>query len=299
MAIPSKQVGQSAEANLLWQIARQLQQLTQVTYTSAGGSQNLQQVTDLGATTTNTITAQKLIKQGGTSNQFLKANGDVDSSVYQTASQVQTIADGKVSQNITDGVTTTAPSENAVFDALALKANLASPTFTGTVTLPKTTTINTYSPIVNIVKDAVPTTPITGTLTETIFNSYLIPANTFSANDMMKIPYFEVSKVGNTTGANVKIYINTSNTLTGAVQIIRYNLTTFIWVKLNKQFNINAGVLTGYLFGATTALTDILQSSGVFNSTSFNPAIDNYIITTGQLSLATESIQQRGFNVTN
>ncbi len=37
---------------------------------------------------------------------------------------------------ITNGVTTNAPSEDAVFDALALKAPLASPTFTGTPAAP-------------------------------------------------------------------------------------------------------------------------------------------------------------------
>ena len=42
---------------------------------------------------------------------------------YQTAGQVQTIADAKVVQTITNGVTATAPSQDAVFDALALKAN--------------------------------------------------------------------------------------------------------------------------------------------------------------------------------
>jgi len=45
-------------------------------------------------------------------------------------------ADGKVADTITDGVTTVAPSQNAVFDSLALKAPLASPTFTGLVTTP-------------------------------------------------------------------------------------------------------------------------------------------------------------------
>ena len=44
--------------------------------------------------------------------------------------------DGKVVQTITDGATTTAPSQNAVFDALLLKSNLASPTFTGTPAAP-------------------------------------------------------------------------------------------------------------------------------------------------------------------
>lgn len=38
-----------------------------------------------------------------------------------------------VAQTITDGTTTSAPSQNAVFDALALKAPTASPTFTGVV----------------------------------------------------------------------------------------------------------------------------------------------------------------------
>ena len=47
-----------------------------------------------------------------------------------------TYADGKVADAIADGVTTIAPSQNAVFDALALKAPLASPTFTGSVAMP-------------------------------------------------------------------------------------------------------------------------------------------------------------------
>lgn len=42
-------------------------------------------------------------------------------------------ADGKVADAINDGTTTVAPSQNAVFDALALKAPLASPSFTGVV----------------------------------------------------------------------------------------------------------------------------------------------------------------------
>jgi hypothetical protein len=41
-----------------------------------------------------------------------------------------------VAQTITDGTTTSAPSQNAVFDALALKAPTASPTFTGTAVVP-------------------------------------------------------------------------------------------------------------------------------------------------------------------
>lgn len=45
-------------------------------------------------------------------------------------------ADAKITQTITEDVTTTAPSEGAVFDALALKAPLASPALTGNPTAP-------------------------------------------------------------------------------------------------------------------------------------------------------------------
>ena len=48
-----------------------------------------------------------------------------------TNSTSNTYADSKVADAINDGTTTIAPSQNAVFDALALKAPLASPTFTG------------------------------------------------------------------------------------------------------------------------------------------------------------------------
>lgn len=45
-------------------------------------------------------------------------------------------ADAKIAQSITNGVTTSAPSQDQIFDALALKAPAANPTFTGTVTIP-------------------------------------------------------------------------------------------------------------------------------------------------------------------
>ena len=45
-------------------------------------TQTLQNVTDLGSTTTNSITANGFVKSGGTSSQFLKANGSVDSTTY-------------------------------------------------------------------------------------------------------------------------------------------------------------------------------------------------------------------------
>ena len=43
------------------------------------------------------------------------------------------LTSASVADDINDGTTAIAPSQNAVFDALALKAPIAAPTFTGTV----------------------------------------------------------------------------------------------------------------------------------------------------------------------
>lgn len=54
-------------------------------------------------------------------------------------------ADALVADAINNGTTGIAPSQNAVFDADALKANIASPTFTGTVTIPTPFTLGATS----------------------------------------------------------------------------------------------------------------------------------------------------------
>ena len=45
---------------------------------------SLQEVTDIGSTTTNSMTANSFIKSGGTASQFLKADGSVDTNTYLT-----------------------------------------------------------------------------------------------------------------------------------------------------------------------------------------------------------------------
>ncbi len=62
--------------------------------------------------------------------------------LYPTENKVKANIDAKVEDALVDGVTTKAPSQNIVFDELALKAPLASPTFTGTPIAP-TAGINT------------------------------------------------------------------------------------------------------------------------------------------------------------
>jgi hypothetical protein len=87
---------------------------------------------DLKANTA-TVTSSLALKEDA-ANKTIDVSADGTSDVkFPSAKAVKTYADAKVVDGITDAVTTSAPTQNAVFDALALKANLASPTFTGTV----------------------------------------------------------------------------------------------------------------------------------------------------------------------
>ena len=72
--------------------AEEKNKLAAITGTNTG-DQNLQSVTNLGATTTNPITANSFVKSGGTSSQFLKADGSVDSTSYTTAQNLQQVTD--------------------------------------------------------------------------------------------------------------------------------------------------------------------------------------------------------------
>jgi len=191
------------------------------------------------------------------------------------------------------------PISTATQTALNLKANLASPTFTGNVSLPQTTTINNFSPVVNIIRDTVPSTVITGTISETIFNSYLILANTFAVSDNIKVQDFSSIKTGNLSSSFYRIYVNTSNTLAGAVQVSYVNSgLSNNWSKTQRTFVLNGGTLAGFAFN-TSATNDSINSSGIFSSTPFDPTVNNWIITTGKLSNSGDSIQQLSFNITS
>ena len=69
----------------------------------------------------------------------LVAGSGVAVTVDDPGNTITIAVSGVVADAINDGVTTVAPSQNAVYDALALTAPLASPTFTGTPAAPTAT----------------------------------------------------------------------------------------------------------------------------------------------------------------
>ena len=191
----------------------------------------------------------------------------------------QTAIDAKVADSITDGVTTIAPSQNAVFDALALKQSALS-----------------YTPYRNLQTSQ---TGFTGTTAETILFTATIPANTFNANDIIHF-FYNVYKTTTLGSYVLRLKINTTNTLTGAATIGTYNGAATTQIALmNRNLHLNGGNLYGYPFVSLTLISDIVGSVGTLGSTALNPANQLFIFGTVTLANASDNIIGTMFKISN
>jgi hypothetical protein len=174
---------------------------------------------------------------------------------FTTPTDVQTIADAKVTDAIVDGVTTVAPSQNAVFDLFQFTRRLIT-NGTGSVT---------------------------GTTAETILTSLTIPANTLDSKCFIwsTMDYFKSSS----SNCTLRLYINTSNSLSGAT------LIGFASVGSNRNVSFNRKLyLNGTTLDFLTSNTGTSQISSEFVESIFsasttltvNPAANIFLIYTTQ-----------------
>jgi hypothetical protein len=183
---------------------------------------------------------------------------------YTTGALVYRYYDGSswISTNMNNAITidatptdgsSNAVSSNGVFDALAIR-----PKF--------------------IWKLATPTTTLTGTNSETLMASVLIPANTLSANDILRVVTLMVKKTTATNTTSVRLKYNTSNTLSGATLLSTSQIsTTNNFGNINRDFLINGGNISG-LLNTAIAFTDKIQSTVGFSTNSINVANDVYLL---------------------
>lgn len=145
---------------------------------------------------------------------------------------------------------------------------------------------NSANPSV-IALTAIDGTAVTGTTIDTLSQSLLIPANTYLTNGILEI-FCRMSKTGTAGVSNVRIYKNTSNTLTGAT-LIAANTTisaTNLFSQMIRTFRINSNTLSG--IGTSSYLPDYTSSSTPA-STTFTTNVDNYILFSIQLANAADS----------
>ena len=151
-----------------------------------------------------------------------------------------------------------------------------------------------------VVKDATASTAVTGTTAETLLNTYLIPANTFGANDVMRISSFLAEKTGTVGTVTMRVKVGTTATFGSSTPIAMYTTgVTEVFPIMSRQGITLRGGNLRFLSTSNSRQTDTSASSNSIATTAFNPAVDNYIFTSIQLSLGTESAFQSNFLMTN
>jgi len=173
-----------------------------------------------------------------------------------------------VSQTITNGVTAFAPSEDAVFDALALKQNLLYRSIT-----------------------VIPSATLTGTTTETELLKITIPANTLSANEIIQmLPDFIRSGVNNLI--TIRFKMSTSSTMppTTTGQFAVWTVGTGSpSIKVRRRFKIYGGNLVGFT-NTTSSVTDEGVINAGLSSQAFDNTVTNYFYISATLLSASDSI---------
>ena len=121
----------------------------------------------------------------------------------------------------------------------------------------------------------------------TISASILIPANTLVATKVLQLRA-QVRKIGGTGTANIRFYINTTNSLVGATQIAQaQNMTgSGQMQRVQRDFYITISTLQCYL-PTNPIATDV--SSGAMTNITYTLATPYYLIAAVQNSTITES----------
>jgi hypothetical protein len=190
-------------------------------------------------------------------------------------------------------------------DAWRNMARLSGDTFTGAISATNLSGTNTGDQNLSnltkiVIKDTTASTAVTGTTSEQPIGTYLIPANTFNANDVMRISSFLAEKTGATGTVTMRVKVGTTATFGSATTIATYTTgVNELWCIMQRSgFTLRGGNIRG-MQGTLPRQTDVLATSGLISVSSFNPAVDNYLFTSLQLSVGTDSVFQSNLHVTN
>lgn len=186
---------------------------------------------------------------------------------------LESFVDSKVADAINNGITTVAPSQNAVFDALALKldsidgAHIKSPFYT--------TTIIDHAP---------------NTIAASAIYSQLIPAGTLKGGDILRVQ-FKLLRLTGTGSAFTRIYHGlTLNSLTN--RIAQYSSTTAgATTTVTRNYRIAPdGLSMSYISGAIAFTSDETVTTNTANEASLgiNVNADFYLTIGVEMSVATD-----------
>jgi hypothetical protein len=120
---------------------------------------------------------------------------------------------------------------------------------------------------------------VTGTTAQTIAQSILIPANTFAVGDVVEISW-RLTKSTAVATVGSRLNINTSLSMTGALQIATQSLvTTTLFAQLGRSANIISTTSTSVFNNAATAASDVIINANAATSLNIDWTVNQYIFT--------------------
>ena len=207
----------------------------------------------------------------------------------------QAYVDAKVADSITNGVTTIAPSQNAVFDALALKSDLNSPTFTGTPSAPTPTANDNSTKIAttayvdnSVVVTKVLSADVTTTSTTAVDTNLSHP---IASNERLKFSC-PLSVTTASGGVKLQITVPTGAVVVGGAVVAQGASTSL------RALNLTANTLSVAV--STIALTSPMNLEfTVKNSTTAGNVIVSFASGTGGSTSILENSTMQIFKTTS
>ena len=136
------------------------------------------------------------------------------------------------------------------------------------------------------------------TTTNTILFSVAIPANTLQANDFIELFTQISTTVTNTNTLNVRVYLNTSNSVTGATQLAIFTNTVGTGNPgFMRNFFVTSVGASGNIRGISSSLNQTNQyalTNSPLANTAINTTVTQYILIAVQMSGATFTTSLQG-----
>jgi nitrogen fixation protein len=154
-------------------------------------------------------------------------------------------------------------------------------------------------PKIQVLAQASPNTTHTGTTNNTLVYSKLIDANKVATGDGLQIATKFTKPSGSAVNPTVRIYINTSASLSGATLLATYATTNLNgrFFLVERTANVD-GATTNFIAASSGALTDSATLSTTAPSdVSIDWTVNQYIIVAIQLGNAADSTSLRLVNV--
>jgi hypothetical protein len=162
-------------------------------------------------------------------------------------------------------------------------------------TYPSFTIASTGGSAPVIYKSTTDGTGITGVASEQISSSQLIPANTFAVGDIIRVTW-RVTKTGTASNITCKLYVNTSASLVGAIQlgIITPGFTNSNSNGFQRHLAIKASNNTQVTASSSNTFTDFNTLTS-FSTSNIDWTVNQYIIFMTQLQTATADVVRTSF----